>query len=259
VVEDQPDNRQIIRDMPVVQSSKFELVINMKAALSKNKRWPSGLACCTNSFPQAATIAALVDPKFQPSEIEVRDVGRAARALGLQVRILRASTDDEIDTAFATIVKEQIPALAVTGNPFYDTRRLKLVVLSAQHNVPTMYQFREFAEAGGLASYGVHVQQAYRQAGEYAARHERGQEAAHLAASVKGLAGTKANRIEQHCRSQRRQLADLLDRPRRWEATRDEIMFAFTLRRSTTRHKLGIQRYKGKANRQIETLFERPA
>ena len=131
-------------------------------------------------IPQAAIIAALVDPKSPPSDIEVRDVEQAARALGLQVRILHASTDEEIDAAFATIVREHIQALAVTGNPFYDTRRLKLVALSAQHKVPTIYQFREFAEAGGLASYGVHVQAAYRQAGQYAARILRGAKPADL-------------------------------------------------------------------------------
>lgn len=140
--------------------------INILASTLETKR----LGLLHRLIPHAATIAALADPKFPPGEVEVQNVERAARALGLKIRVLHASTDDEIDAAFATIAKEHISALLLIGDPFYDTRRSKLVTLSGQHNVPTMYYFREFADAGGLASYGVDVRQGYRQAGDYVAR-----------------------------------------------------------------------------------------
>ena len=71
----------------------------------------------------------------------MHNVEQAAHALGLQIRVLHAGTDDEIDAAFATITQEHISALALIGDPFYDTRRSKLVALSAQHKVPTMFYF----------------------------------------------------------------------------------------------------------------------
>ena len=122
----------------------------------------------------------MADPKFPATAVEVHNVEQAGHTLGLRVRVLRAGTDEEINTAFATIAKERILALALIGDPFYDTRRAKLVALSAQHKLPTMYYFREFAEAGGLASYGVDVRQGYRQAGEYAARILKGAKPADL-------------------------------------------------------------------------------
>lgn len=140
--------------------------INILASTLETKR----LGLLHRLIPHAATIAALADPKFPPGEVEVQNVERAARALGLKIRVLHASTDDEIDAAFATIAKEHISALLLIGDPFYDTRRSKLVTLSGQHKVPTMYYFREFVDAGGLASYGVDVRQGYRQAGDYVAR-----------------------------------------------------------------------------------------
>jgi putative ABC transport system substrate-binding protein len=140
--------------------------INILASALETKR----LALLHELIPKATTIAVMADSKFPATAVQVHNVEQAAHALGLQVRVLRASTDEEIDTAFATIAKELILALALIGGPFYDTRRAKLVTLSAQHKLPTMYYFREFAEAGGLASYGVDVRQGYRQAGEYAAR-----------------------------------------------------------------------------------------
>jgi putative ABC transport system substrate-binding protein len=150
--------------------------VNILASTLETKR----LGLLHQLIPQAATIAALADPKFPPGEIEVHNLERAAHALGLQVRVLHASTDDEIEKAFATIAKERISALVLIGDPFYDTRRSKLVGLAAQYRLPAMFYFREFAEAGGLASYGVDVRQGYRQAGEYAARILKGAKPADL-------------------------------------------------------------------------------
>jgi len=144
--------------------------VNILASTLETKR----LGLLHQLIPQAATIAALADPKFPPGEPEVHNLERAAHALGLQVRVLHASTDDEIEKAFA------ISALVLIGDPFYDTRRIKLVGLAALYRLPAMFYFREFAEAGGLASYGVDVRQGYRQGGEYAARILKGAKPADL-------------------------------------------------------------------------------
>jgi putative tryptophan/tyrosine transport system substrate-binding protein len=127
--------------------------------------------------PQAVTIGFLLNPNF-PSES--KDVQEAARAIGLQIHVLRANTDREIEAAFETIAQHRIAALAVGASPFFDTRRDKLVALAARHAVPTMYHFREFAAAGGLVSYGIDPIDAYRQVGVYAGRILKGAKPADL-------------------------------------------------------------------------------
>ncbi len=150
--------------------------LNILASTLETKR----LGLLHRLVPYASTIAVLTDPKFPPAQVEARNVEQAARAIGLQMRVLHASSDDEIDAAFETIAKEHVSALLLIGEPFYDTRRSKLITLAARHKVPTMYYFREFTEAGGLASYGVDVRRGYRQAGEYVARILNGAKAAEL-------------------------------------------------------------------------------
>lgn len=129
---------------------------------------------------RAATIGVLLNPNWPPSANQLRDVQDAARVVGLQINVLRASTDQEIDAAFETVAQQRIAALAVTGNPFYDTRREKLVALAARHAVPVIYQFREFAAAGGLLSYGIDLPDAYRQVGVYVGRILKGAKPADL-------------------------------------------------------------------------------
>jgi putative tryptophan/tyrosine transport system substrate-binding protein len=130
--------------------------------------------------PQAATVGVLLNPNWPPSANQLRDVQDAARVVGLQINVLRASTDQEIDAAFETVAQQRIAALAVTGNPFYDTRREKLVALAARHAVPVIYQFREFTAAGGLMSYGIDLPDAYRQVGVYVGRVLKGAKPADL-------------------------------------------------------------------------------
>jgi putative ABC transport system substrate-binding protein len=130
--------------------------------------------------PQAATVGVLLNPNWPPSANQLRDVQDAARVVGLQINVLRASTDQEIDAAFETVAQQRIAALAVTGNPFYDTCREKLVALAARHAVPVIYQFREFAAAGGLLSYGIDLPDAYRQVGVYVGRILKGAKPADL-------------------------------------------------------------------------------
>jgi putative ABC transport system substrate-binding protein len=120
--------------------------------------------------PQAATIGVLLNPNFPPAASQLRDMQEAARAIGLQLHVLRAGTDREIDTAFESVAQHRIPALAVAADPFFNTRRDKLAALAARHAVPAIYILRDYAVAGGLMSYGIDPSDAYRQIGIYAAR-----------------------------------------------------------------------------------------
>jgi putative tryptophan/tyrosine transport system substrate-binding protein len=140
---------------------------------------PKRLGLLRELVPGAATIGALLNPSFSLYESQLRDVQQAAHA-ALQVIVLPANTDREIEVAFETVVQRRIPALSVAAAPFFDTRRDKLVALAARHAVPTMYHFSEFVAAGGLVSYGVVVADAYRQIGLYAARILKGEKPSDL-------------------------------------------------------------------------------
>jgi putative ABC transport system substrate-binding protein len=131
---------------------------------------PKRLGLLRELVPQAVTIGFLLNPNFPSAESQSKDVQEAARAIGLQIHVLRANTDREIEAAFEIIAQHRIAALAVAASPFFDTRRDKLVALAARHSVPTIYQFREFVAAGGLVSYGIDPIDAYRQVGVYAGR-----------------------------------------------------------------------------------------
>jgi putative ABC transport system substrate-binding protein len=121
-------------------------------------------------IPQAVILGVLLNPNFPPAQDQLDQVQEVARASGLQVEVLRASIDREIDAAFETIARLRIAALSVSSDPFFDTRRDRLIALAARHAVPTMYQFREYTAAGGLMSYGVVATDVYHQVGTYAAR-----------------------------------------------------------------------------------------
>ena len=136
---------------------------------------PKRLGLLRELAPGAASIGILLNPSFPPYESQLRDIQEAAHAIALQVIVLHADTDREIEVAFETVAQRRLPALIVAADPFFDTRRDKLVALAARHAVPTMYHFREFAAAGGLMSYGANVADAYRQAGLYAARILKGE------------------------------------------------------------------------------------
>ena len=100
--------------------------------------------------------------------------------MGLQIRVLNASTSREINEAFATFVREQPDALFVAANPFFQTRRVQLAALAARHAVPAAYSVRDYAEAGGLMSYGTDVTDAWRQVGLYTGRILKGAKPADL-------------------------------------------------------------------------------
>jgi putative tryptophan/tyrosine transport system substrate-binding protein len=131
--------------------------------------------------PAATRGAVLVNPaNVTGTEATLRDVQVAARALGLQIQVFNAGTIGEIDAAFATLVRERPEALFVGSDSFFQSRRLQLSLLAMRHAVPATYSTREFAEAGGLMSYGSNVTDAYRQAGAYTGRVLKGSKPADL-------------------------------------------------------------------------------
>ena len=130
--------------------------------------------------PKATSIAVLVHQNFLPAEAQLRDVQEVAPRLGVQPLVLRASSESDFTAAFSTLVQQRAGALLVCASPFFYGRREQLVVLAARHAVPAMYEFRDFAEAGGLMSYGTRLADSYRQAGVYAGRILKGARPAEL-------------------------------------------------------------------------------
>jgi ABC-type uncharacterized transport system substrate-binding protein len=131
--------------------------------------------------PAATRVAVLVNPAdARTTESTLRDVEAAARAMGLQIRVLNASTSGEIDAAFASIVRERPDALFVGTDAFLSSRRVQFVLLTTRHAIPAAYTGREFPVAGGLMSYGSNITDAWRQAGVYAGRILKGAKPADL-------------------------------------------------------------------------------
>ena len=120
--------------------------------------------------PTATIIALLVNPTTPAAETVTSDAQAAARALGLQLHILHASSDHDFDTVFATVAQLRAGALVIGADPFFTSRSQQLAKLALDHAVPTIYEFREFAAAGGLISYGTSIVDAYRLAGVYTGR-----------------------------------------------------------------------------------------
>jgi len=131
--------------------------------------------------PRAARVAVLVNPA-NPSTTEttLRDVEAAARSMGLQIQVLKASTSHEIDAAFVTLARERSDFLFIGGDPFFTSRRVQLAVLAAHYSIPSTSGTREIAEAGGLMSYGANIPDGWREAGAYVGRILKGAKPADL-------------------------------------------------------------------------------
>ena len=130
--------------------------------------------------PQAATIGVLVNPNYPPAASQLKGVEEAARTMGIGTLAMRASNDGEIEAAFESAIQQRIRIIAVTSDPFFNTRSEKLVALATRHAVPTVYPFREYVAAGGLMSYGVDLSEMYRQVGIYAGQVIKGVKPADL-------------------------------------------------------------------------------
>jgi ABC-type uncharacterized transport system substrate-binding protein len=130
--------------------------------------------------PVATRVSVLVNPTGPNAETTMREVQPAASAMGLQIQILNAATSREISAVFATFVHERPDALFVDLDPFLTSRRVQLVTLATRHAIPASYAVREFAEIGGLMSYGSSLTNAYRQVGVYTGRILKGAKPAEL-------------------------------------------------------------------------------
>jgi ABC-type uncharacterized transport system substrate-binding protein len=141
---------------------------------------PKRLELLLELAPQTRVIALLRNPNTPATEGEIRDVQEAAQARGMQLHILEASTEIEIDAAFASLVQRQAGALLVAADPFFLNRLEQIAALVARHAVPAISGFREFATAGGLISYGPSLTAVSRQAGIYAGKILKGAKPADL-------------------------------------------------------------------------------
>jgi ABC-type uncharacterized transport system substrate-binding protein len=130
--------------------------------------------------PTAALIGVLFNPKNSNFETQSRDVQEAAHSIGQQIHVLHASSEPDIHAAFKTFVQMRVQALLVGGDPFFNGRREQIVTLAAHYAIPTIYELREFAAAGGLMSYGTNLPDSYRQIGIYTARIVKGEAPADL-------------------------------------------------------------------------------
>jgi putative ABC transport system substrate-binding protein len=130
--------------------------------------------------PADALIGVLINPTSPEFEPQLRDIESAARVLGQQIRVVNASTADDFDTAFAALAHQQAKALVVSNDAFFNTERDRIVALAARHRLPSVYDRREYAAAGGLITYGTPYPFAYRELGRYAGRILKGAKPADL-------------------------------------------------------------------------------
>jgi len=141
---------------------------------------PKRLELAHQLVPAASTLAALINSKFPLGLAEARDMQAAAHSLGLQITVLDASNESEIETVFANLAQQKIAGLIINTDPFLLGQRRQIVQLAARHNVPAVYFLREFVDAGGLMSYGPSVANSYRQAGIYVGRVLKGEKVGEL-------------------------------------------------------------------------------
>ena len=131
-------------------------------------------------LPNLRTLATLSNPKHPANAVDMNDAESLARSMGFMLHVMSASNDDEIDAAFATLDSVKADALLVGADPVFFSNRRRIVALAAHHAIPAAYELRDFADDGGLMSYGPGIVEAYYQAGIYAARILKGEKPADL-------------------------------------------------------------------------------
>ena len=136
---------------------------------------PKRLELLHELLPAAKVVALLNNPDNPLAETISKEMEVAGRAVGLQLHVLKASTDDEVDAAFATLTRLRIGGLVIATDPYFTSRAVQLAALAVRHDVPTIDQNREFAAAGGLISYGGNVRDSYHIAGLYTGRVLKGE------------------------------------------------------------------------------------
>jgi putative ABC transport system substrate-binding protein len=166
--------------IPIVFSSATDPVeLGLVASLNRPGGNATGVHVMTNSLeakrlgllhellPNAATVAVLVNPGTPGADSQLREAETAARAVARKISISKAASEPELDTVFATLANARAEALLVAADPFFNAHRQHIVALAARYAIPAIYEFREFAAAGGLMSYGISLADAYRQIGLY--------------------------------------------------------------------------------------------
>jgi putative tryptophan/tyrosine transport system substrate-binding protein len=180
-------------DIPVIfETAGDPVTLGLVAGLNRPGRNVSGVTQLSSELiakrlgllhdliPSAKSIGLLVNPRDVRVETQSRDMLEAAHALGLQIQIVKASTDGAIDTAFAELVRLQAGALVVGTSEFFNARAEQLAAAAARYRVPAIYQYRLFVPAGGLISYGASLADAYRLAGVYTGRVLKGEKPADM-------------------------------------------------------------------------------
>jgi ABC-type uncharacterized transport system substrate-binding protein len=130
--------------------------------------------------PGVTLIGALLNPNFPPAARQLQDIEDAIRTIGQRLFVAKASNDTELNAAFTSLVQQRVGAVLVAADPYFDTRRDRIIAFAAQNRLPAIYQFREFAVSGGLISYGPNITDSYRQAGIYTGRLLKGAKPADL-------------------------------------------------------------------------------
>lgn len=149
-------------------------------SLAANQMEAKRFGLLNEMVPGRSLIGVLVNEKFPPAVRQLSDLEQASRTLQRPLFVAKAGNDTELASAFAALSGQKLGAMLVAADPFYDTRRDRIVEFTVSGRVPTMFQFREFAQQGGLVSYGINLAEAYRLFGVHAAKLLKGQKPAEL-------------------------------------------------------------------------------
>ncbi len=146
--------------------------------------WAKDVELLRELVPTASVVAYLVNPSSPSVATYLEGATKAAKALGIEIRPLNASTEHEIDEAFASLAGLHAGGLVVPNEPFLDSQRSRITALAARYAIPALYNFREYVVAGGLVGYGPSLPDSYRRAGNYAGRILKGEKPADLPVQV---------------------------------------------------------------------------
>jgi putative tryptophan/tyrosine transport system substrate-binding protein len=149
-------------------------------SLVTNDLEPKRLGILHDLVPNAAVIGVLLNPNFPPAASQLAALENAAQAITQKLAVFRASNDTELEASLASLIQQRVSALLVTADPYFATQRDRIVAFAAQNRLAAIYQFREYAVAGGLISYGPRITDAYRQAGLYTGQILKGAKPADL-------------------------------------------------------------------------------
>jgi putative ABC transport system substrate-binding protein len=142
--------------------------------LLTNLMEPKRVGLLHELVPAVTVVGALVNPHFPPAARQMQEIEAATRTINRKLFVAKASKDGELDAALASLLQQRVGAFLVAADPYFDTRRGRIIAFAAENKLPAMYQFREFALDGGLISYGPRLTDSYRQGGIYAGRILRG-------------------------------------------------------------------------------------